>query len=902
MSTGIGGGEIDNTHDVFISYAHLDAEHDVANAQLIANWLDGEGYDVWWDSRLRFGEVQAQLKQKVQNARHVIVLWSPQAAASKWVRQECLWALECGNLAPVIIEDHPDHPLEPEWRRFLWLNLTNFEEQKSELRTRLEPPFVVRGPDRLPTAARTFIGRENELAQLKKAWDSTADNADPAQKTNVLVFHAVGGAGKSALLQQFLHPSDGKRFPGAVYEWSAYSQGSGDNRTANADLFIASALKHFGHDLVKQPIIDAVERGRELARLVSKQRTLMILDGIEPLQDIPLVNGGRLRDQGLAEFIKRLAQENKGLLLITSRQELPELVSFRAPQVITSELDRMTLTDGVELLAALGVQGYRSQMKKTVEELYGHALSLNLLGAYLSSAHGGDVNQREQFSLGEVEKADPDFVGDATVPYARRAERIMEGTTRRLGEAETAILHMVGLFDRPAEREALDALFAEPAIPGLTEAFHGLTAAQRKARWNVAVERLRKLKLLSAEDNHQPGSLDAHPIVRAHFGDRLKARAPEAYREAHSRLYDFYRYRGLPKAFHIPAAYTILAFKGSFPEYDLRQQIAEVISGKTTFETSPQFPPSLFSLPLGALAEAAALIDTPNFNKALPNFQPSDLNGMQSCFLAITHGCSARRSHEAYAEVYIPRVQRGRKSFLSRQLCALNADLATLVSFFEVIWGTPANDLPSQCKSSVLAYTSYALRAVGRLPEAVEPLQVSVDTAEAVKDWVNAALSASGLSELQLILGVFDEAEAIVRTSVDYALACKVGEIETYNRTLMAHILHQRGRTNEAFEIFEKAEAEQAKRKPDLPRLCEQNGYRYCDLLLAVGRAHEVRKRAAYALEAYKKIHYENLLDISLDNLSLGRAFSYLRTWHRYPSRSYSPAVRIWHGGCSAKR
>ena len=35
---------------------------------------------------------------------------------------------------------------------------------------------------------------------------------------------------------------------------------------------------------------------------------LMILDGIEPLQDIPLVNGGRLRDQGLAEFIKRLAQ------------------------------------------------------------------------------------------------------------------------------------------------------------------------------------------------------------------------------------------------------------------------------------------------------------------------------------------------------------------------------------------------------------------------------------------------------------------------------------------------------------------------------------------------------------------------------------------------------------------
>lgn len=125
MSTSISSGEIDHSHDVFVSYAHKDAEHDVANARQIANWLDGEGYDVWWDSRLRFGEVQAQLKQKVQNARHVIVLWSPQAAASKWVRQECSWALERGNLAPVIVEDHP---LEPEWQRFLWLELTNFEE------------------------------------------------------------------------------------------------------------------------------------------------------------------------------------------------------------------------------------------------------------------------------------------------------------------------------------------------------------------------------------------------------------------------------------------------------------------------------------------------------------------------------------------------------------------------------------------------------------------------------------------------------------------------------------------------------------------------------------------------------------------------------------------------------
>ncbi len=436
---------------MFISYAHEDAGRDVAIAQAIGNWLDDEGYDVWWDRHLLFGDVQKDLEWKVRYAKRVIVVWSPQAAKSKCVACECEWAVKGEKLAPVIIEDHP---LQQGWERFFWLKLTDFEVQKDELRRRLPPPSLKRGVAiaGMPTPARAFIGREGELVRLRQAWDSTAAGADPALKTNVFVLHAIGGAGKSALLQEFLRPLEGGQLPGAhtVYAWSAYSQGSGDNRIANADEFIAAALGFFGHDLAREPIKDPVERGRRLAQLVGKRRSpLMILDGLEPIQDPPHINDGRLRDRGLAEFIKTLARNNKGLLVLTSRQKLPELITAPAPRVISHALDRMSLADGVKLLAALGVHGRHSEMERAVDEILGHALTLNLLGAYLNTVHAGNVNQREQFKLGEIKDAPADLVGDDAARYAKRAARIMDNNIAQCeaADADTNASILVRFFN-----------------------------------------------------------------------------------------------------------------------------------------------------------------------------------------------------------------------------------------------------------------------------------------------------------------------------------------------------------------------------------------------------------------------------------------------------------------------
>ena len=105
--TNVSDEHIIDAPDVFISYAHKDAEHDVANARMIGQWLEAEGYTVWWDRSMLFGDWQAQLKQKADKAQKVIVLWSPKAAASRVVYAECFIAAGNGTLAPVIIEPHP---------------------------------------------------------------------------------------------------------------------------------------------------------------------------------------------------------------------------------------------------------------------------------------------------------------------------------------------------------------------------------------------------------------------------------------------------------------------------------------------------------------------------------------------------------------------------------------------------------------------------------------------------------------------------------------------------------------------------------------------------------------------------------------------------------------------------
>src|SRR6202030_578036 len=53
--------------------------------------------------------------------------------------------------------------------------------------------------------------------------------------------------------------------------------------------------------------------------------------------------------------------------------------------------------------------------------------------------------------------------------------------------------------------------------------------------------RLRRARLLAAEDPHNRGHLDTHPLVREYFGEQLRSQQIDAWKECNRRLYHYYQ-------------------------------------------------------------------------------------------------------------------------------------------------------------------------------------------------------------------------------------------------------------------------------------------------------------------------------------------------------------------------
>ena len=368
-------------------------------------------------------------------------------------------------------------------------------------------------------APRVLFGRETELAALDAAW---------AKGTlNVYTLVAWGGAGKTSLVFHWVQTRfaakgwpDIKRY----FDWSFYSQGTGESRQTSADLFIAKALEFFGDP---DPTVGGPhERGERLAGLIRRHRTLLILDGIEPLQYPPNdPQAGRLKDQALDALLRELAAENPGLVVITTREHLTDIDKLANTEA--QKLDKLSKEAAVALLRDLEIVGTDEELHAAWQDAGGHALTLSLLGRFIADAYEDrDIRHYREVKF---EAADREHQGRSAFKVMIAYERwLRSGGPER--QRELAVLRLTGLFDRPMAKGCLQALRAEPAIPGLTDALVTLTEQQ----WNIALKRLHEVELLSVSAD----AIDAHPLIREYFADQLKRDQPEAFRAAHSRLFD----------------------------------------------------------------------------------------------------------------------------------------------------------------------------------------------------------------------------------------------------------------------------------------------------------------------------------------------------------------------------
>ncbi|MBV8223706.1 MAG: protein kinase, partial [Verrucomicrobia bacterium] len=169
---------------------------------------------------------------------------------------------------------------------------------------------------RLPVTGSDVFGREEDIAFLDRAWAN--------RDVNVVTIIAWAGVGKSTLVNHWLRrmAADHYRSAELVFGWSFYRQGTGGG-SSSADEFIDAALSWFGDPDPR--IGTAWEKGERLAKLVVHRRTLLILDGLEPLQNPPGPQEGRIRDPSLQALLRELAAFNKGLCLITTRTPVADI-------------------------------------------------------------------------------------------------------------------------------------------------------------------------------------------------------------------------------------------------------------------------------------------------------------------------------------------------------------------------------------------------------------------------------------------------------------------------------------------------------------------------------------------------------------------------------------------------
>jgi hypothetical protein len=833
--------------DVFLSHS----SHDKPVVRALAERLRDDGLRVWFDEwEIKLGDaIPSAIDAGLGQARHLIFCMSHHSLGSDWVLLEAqtLRFRDPMNrqrrLLPVLLDDSP---IPDSWQPFKNLDwrTPNAAAYAELLVACGGGKAVAPAPDHAVTpvvdidriikyAPGLLLGREDETALLNHAWHQAQHPAADQPRPHLLTFVALGGSGKTSLVAHWLLDLAGKGWPGceAVFGWSFYSQGSEQRAASSSELFIDAALRFFGeHDLANSPV-GGEDKAKRLAQVVAKQRALLVLDGVEPLQQPPSNPlAGELVDKPLACLLRTLAMNNRGLCVLTTRYSIPDLKAFRARSAPEHALARLSLPAGVDLLGQLGVRGQLDEVAQLVEDLHGHALTLHLFGSYLREAHAGDIRQRGRVHIREADAKEQG--GHAFRVMDAYASWFASPQAGADGPVALALLRLMGLFERPASADCLAALWQGEPIAGLTDALFlveaGTPAAAPQSRpierasIDFALTRLEQTRLLTQlrTPDGSLAALDAHPLVREYFAERLKTGQNAAWQEAHRRLYCHLR-----------------------------------------DHTKDKDEPTLADL--------------------------------QPLYQAVVHGCWAGMAQEVFDELYWQRIRRGEQAYSVKKLGAFGTELAAVACFFTRPWQQLAPGLRGRTQGWLLNEAALCLRALGRLLEAGEPVRASLALAVKAAAWNNASTAANNLSQLQLLLGELPDAVQDGALAVEYAVLSKDKFRCIISNTVRAEALHQAGNTAEASTLFAAAEALQAEAEPGAPLLYSLRGFQYAEWLLAgaelaawQGREHATALAAAHDVCAKVQLRATQtlawvtqrkmgLLTIALHQLTLSRVALY---------------------------
>jgi tetratricopeptide (TPR) repeat protein len=352
-----------------------------------------------------------------------------------------------------------------------------------------------------------FCGRKDLLKDFTAWWN------DPISPDRVRSLIAMGGTGKTALIQHFLENCiDKKSLKGSVLVWSFYED-------PNTDAFLEEALNIFAGESGDEYGIGG--RLSRLQRALSAgEPHLLILDGLELIQSEGATGRawGELEDHRIKNLLRSIAGGSLGKTraIITSRFKVTDLGQWEHRGYKGIELNTLDTEGAVNLLQAWQVKGEVAQLQSLAESLGRHALSVSVLGSYLKNYCNGELAGAAEFKLDEAGMDDS---------QAAKLSRILAKYATNLSDNERDLLIRLSIFPRGISVEILGYLIAAGG-----EIAGALVGFEQSKLLRLA-EHLCKLGLVYTYKLRNNITYTAHPFLREYFR-KLLGVPPEKIHEA----------------------------------------------------------------------------------------------------------------------------------------------------------------------------------------------------------------------------------------------------------------------------------------------------------------------------------------------------------------------------------
>ncbi len=369
---------VDRPIRVFVSHSSQDNDRALRIVTDLRRAL-GDHDAVWFDASggLHAGDGWPQRIELELTERPVfVVMLSPRAMQSDWVRDEIALALELKNsprktvIVPVLLEtcevsgflslvqyvSFAELPYEQAFEELLFavrFGQTRMREAAQRAGIRLGPPMGV-----LPLAGR-FVGRGDELAWVM-------ERLRRREVTGITTLNGLAGIGKTALAAEAIKQARAEGlFPDGIAVVICLGR-------TDATGVLRDVLAPFSDEAIPEDA-DLVQLARIASALLERKRALVVLDNVEPELEVTKV----------VEPLRALGVS----LLLTARQTLPRAavpagsdleLALLPPE---KALELFATSYGREGVAALGPEE-RADAVRIVTALGNHTLAIVLAARY----------------------------------------------------------------------------------------------------------------------------------------------------------------------------------------------------------------------------------------------------------------------------------------------------------------------------------------------------------------------------------------------------------------------------------------------------------------------------------------------------------------------------------------